>query len=41
MKSALSKEIESALIAIITSNKPPGINVNVCCESEMEDFFRI
>lgn len=41
MKSALSKEIESALIAITTSTRPPGVAVNICYEGDMEEFFRI
>jgi hypothetical protein len=41
MKSTLSKEIEIALNAILTSSKVPSISVNVCQEAELEDFFRL
>lgn len=41
MKSTLSKEVEAALNSILTSVRPPLVNINICSEAEMEEFFKL
>lgn len=40
MKSSYSRDMEKAIISILDS-KPPGFRINICCESDMEDFFKL
>lgn len=39
-QSQSTRELEGAIISIL-SMKSPEISINICCESEMDNFFRL
>jgi len=36
----ISRELEGSILSILTI-KEPTLKLNICCESEMDDFFKL